>query len=127
MSGLVLDASAYLALIQEEKGHDLVRLALDDSITSAVTKAEVIHVLQRVGLEINAVSKIVNALIPHALSFDDEQSTITGFIAAKASPVRLSLGDRACLALAYHYGYPVLTADRIWADLDLGVEVRLIR
>ena len=90
MPSVVLDASAYLALIQGEKGHDLVRIALDDSITSAVTKAEVIHVLQRVGLEINTVNKVVNALIPHALSFDDEQSTITGVIAAKASPARLS-------------------------------------
>ena len=50
--------------------------------------------------------------------------------AALRSPTRhlgLSLGDRACLALARRVGAPALTADRAWADLDVGVEIRLIR
>ena len=39
----------------------------------------------------------------------------------------LSLGDRACIATAKHFGLPVIIADKVWARLDLGVEVRLIR
>ena len=39
----------------------------------------------------------------------------------------LSLGDCACLATARQHGLPVMTADRAWAGLDLGVEIRLIR
>jgi ribonuclease VapC len=39
----------------------------------------------------------------------------------------LSLADRACLALGMRLNAPVLTADRAWADLDIGVNVRLIR
>ena len=39
----------------------------------------------------------------------------------------LSLGDRACLALAKSQGGLVLTADRVWATLDIGVEIELIR
>jgi PIN domain nuclease of toxin-antitoxin system len=42
-------------------------------------------------------------------------------------PFGLSLADRACLALAKQRGLPVLTADRIWQTLDLGVAVVLIR
>lgn len=39
----------------------------------------------------------------------------------------LSLGDRACLALGLRLGLPVLTTDREWQGLDLGVEVRAAR
>jgi len=39
----------------------------------------------------------------------------------------LSICDRACLALAKRLGLPVVTADREWVSLDLGVVVTLIR
>jgi ribonuclease VapC len=39
----------------------------------------------------------------------------------------LSLGDRACLALAHRLDLPVLTADRSWLRLGLGVDVEPIR
>lgn len=39
----------------------------------------------------------------------------------------LSLGDRACLAVAHRLGATALTADRAWRDLQLGIAVRLIR
>jgi PIN domain nuclease of toxin-antitoxin system len=39
----------------------------------------------------------------------------------------LSLGDRACLALAAELGVVALTTDREWARADVGVEVALIR
>lgn len=39
----------------------------------------------------------------------------------------LSLGDRACVALARRLALPALTADRAWTGLDLGVELHQIR
>jgi PIN domain nuclease of toxin-antitoxin system len=39
----------------------------------------------------------------------------------------ISLGDRACLALAFRLGLPVLTSDGSWADLGLDVAVQAIR
>jgi len=39
----------------------------------------------------------------------------------------LSLGDRACLATGLRLGWPVITADRSWAIVDVGVTVHLIR
>lgn len=38
-----------------------------------------------------------------------------------------SLADRVCLALAIDRGLPVVTADRKWAELDLGIDIRMIR
>ena len=42
-------------------------------------------------------------------------------------PGGLSLGDRACLALARRYGARVLTADGTWTRFDIGVRVQAIR
>jgi PIN domain nuclease of toxin-antitoxin system len=39
----------------------------------------------------------------------------------------LSLGDRACLALAKQRNATVWTADRLWAQLGLDVPIELIR
>lgn len=39
----------------------------------------------------------------------------------------LSLGDRACLALGLRLDAPVITADRSWAGLRLGIRVKTIR
>jgi PIN domain nuclease of toxin-antitoxin system len=37
------------------------------------------------------------------------------------------LADRACLALGLRLGGPVVTADRVWGKLDIGIEIILIR
>ncbi len=39
----------------------------------------------------------------------------------------LSLGDRACLALAARLGVAALTADRAWQQAEVDAEVTLIR
>jgi PIN domain nuclease of toxin-antitoxin system len=39
----------------------------------------------------------------------------------------LSLGDRACLALAETPGLPAVTADRHWAQPGLSIDIRPIR
>jgi PIN domain nuclease of toxin-antitoxin system len=39
----------------------------------------------------------------------------------------LSLGDRACLALAIALKAPVWTSDRSWKKLNIGVTVHLMR
>jgi ribonuclease VapC len=39
----------------------------------------------------------------------------------------LSLGDRACLALAIDQKAIALTADRVWANLQIGVDIQVIR
>ena len=48
-------------------------------------------------------------------------------ILSKHPRAGLSLGDRFCLALAVRTKRPVITADRLWSTLDLGVEIINIR
>ena len=59
--------------------------------------------------------------------FDDARARITGLLIDKTRPFRLSLADRACLALGRELGLSVVTADRSWRQVKIGVEVVLIR
>jgi ABC-type antimicrobial peptide transport system ATPase subunit len=55
------------------------------------------------------------------------QAHIAGSLWQQTKALGLSLGDRACLALAIQLNLPVLTADKLWQQLDVGVAIQLIR
>jgi PIN domain nuclease of toxin-antitoxin system len=59
--------------------------------------------------------------------FDEELARQTGALRPATRSLGLSLGDRACLALAQREQLPILTADRIWAKLDLGIAIKVVR
>jgi len=62
-----------------------------------------------------------------AFSPDGESLAIaTGLMRSATRDAGLSLGDRACLALAIREHSSVLTADRAWATLDLDIVVEVI-
>ena len=58
--------------------------------------------------------------------FDPAQALDTGLLRPPTRTRGLSLGDRACLALARARGLPAYTAERSWATLNLGVDIHLI-
>jgi ribonuclease VapC len=60
-------------------------------------------------------------------SFDVAQARATAELWELASNGGLSLGDRACLALAVALGAMAVTTDRRWSTLDIGIPVRVIR
>lgn len=122
---VVLDASAILAWLNGEPGGGAVRAALPDSIVSAVNWAEVLQKAEQLGSEPGAIEEL-------ATSFGIEVVDATrtdAIVAAKLwePGTSLSLGDRFCLALGFLQDMPVLTTDRIWADLDTGSEVVVVR
>jgi ribonuclease VapC len=130
VSGIVLDASALLALLNEEPGADVVVATLPGAAISAVNLSEVYAKLDEVGIAGSAARSTLEELGLAVHTFDAEQALATGMLRSRTSAFGLSLGDRACLALGLHLGLPVLTADRVWRDLDpldLGVEVRPVR
>ena len=59
--------------------------------------------------------------------FDARQAIIASDLRPSTRHLGLSLGDRACLALANSLGAPVMTADRAWAALDVGISITVIR
>jgi ribonuclease VapC len=127
ISGHVLDASALLAMLQDEKGADLVRSCLRGSWISAVNLAEVltkgIDGSVPLGLQQQGLAALPLKVVP----FDAELAADAAALRPATRAAGLSLGDLACLALGRRLGLPVLTGERDWARLDAGVKVKLIR
>ena len=128
----VLDASALLALMQSERGADVVDelLANHDCVASSVNMAEVGSKLIDKGLPPAQLERVLAASDVQVIDFDAVQAVICAQLRASTRELGLSLGDRACLALARGMQATAVTADRAWADLDadaIGVPVRLIR
>lgn len=123
----VLDASALMALIRGEPGADTVVSCLSRAIISAVNQAEVQTKLVSAGIdEALAWWHIAEARCP-SVPFDEDQARIAGGLVRVTRPYGLSLGDRACLALAIQRKAAVYTTDSAWKNLGLGIEVNVIR
>lgn len=123
----VLDASALLALLNEEPGSEVVEASIPGAVISAVNLSEVIAKLSENGLPDEAIHQVLEDVELEVHVFDAVSAHQTGRLRPETRSSGLSLGDRACLALGRQLGLPVLTADRPWRDLALDVEVRLIR
>ena len=127
MAKVVLDTSALLAFVNGEPGDEAVAELIGDAVVSTVNFAEAVTKLVDRGSSL-AVARDALAMADYDVAdFDREQAETTGALIVKTRPKALSLGDRACLALALRDNAPAVTADRSWSDIDLGVDVRIFR
>jgi len=127
MSSVVLDSSALLAFIHGEPGGEGVAEVIGDAVMSSVNHAEVVTKLVGRTGSLAAARAALGLASVDIVDFDQSLAEEAGALVRHTRPAGLSLGDRACLALAAREGVPAVTADRIWATLKLNVEVRLIR
>lgn len=100
---------------------------MEKALLSAVNLVEVATRLLDVGASATEIEGLPERLRCEVVPFDEELALGAGLLRVRTRHLGLSVGDRACLALAQREGLPVLTADRAWAKLDVGVEVVLIR
>lgn len=124
---IALDASALLAFLFREPGHRMVAAVLDASCISAVNLAEVLGRFARDGHDPGqALARIRRSRI-ECVPFLAEDAALAAALVPATRALRLSLGDRACLALAAARGIPAYTADRAWQDIALGITIEVIR
>jgi PIN domain nuclease of toxin-antitoxin system len=127
VASVVLDASALIAYLNEEPGADVVGEFIDDALISAVNLAEVLAKITEKVTSIELAGKIVNVVDIDIIDFDRRLAEDVAALVTRTKKFGLSLGDKACIALASRERLPALTADRAWARLDLDVEIKLIR
>jgi PIN domain nuclease of toxin-antitoxin system len=127
MIEVVLDASAILALLNKEPGSDEVLKCIGKAAMSTVNLSEVIAKLADAGIPEEDIRQIISHLNLEVIDFNQEQALKSGILRPITKSIGLSFGDRACLALGIILNQPVLTTDRLWVSINVGVEVRLLR
>jgi PIN domain nuclease of toxin-antitoxin system len=100
---------------------------LGHAAASAVNLAEVHTKLVSRGGDPDEAWEDALSATQHPVPFTLQQARIAGGLVAVTRALGLSLGDRACLALALTLKAPVYTTDRAWRNLKLGIPIHVIR
>jgi ribonuclease VapC len=129
VSVAVVDASAVLALLLNEPGAGRIAPIISECALSSVNQAEIVGYLARNGASEAAIREMLTGLRLEVVAFDAELAFAAGLLLPATRTAGLSLGDRACLALARRLAVQALTTDRSWLSIAraVGVEIELIR
>jgi ribonuclease VapC len=126
MIDCVVDSSVVMAVLYGEPGIDTAITRLSQAAISSVNFAEVVSKLCEDGVSAAEAQAHILEFDLEVVPFDLDQATIAGALRPITRAQGLSLGDRACLALARQRNVTVLTADRAWSRLS-GFDITLIR
>jgi ribonuclease VapC len=129
----ILDASAFLAYVRAEPGGERIRDLIGTSLgISMVNYAEVLTRLSDFGLDPRTTDAEMRreGLVGQSielLPLTEDDAVEVAALRSLTRRLGLSLGDRVCLVTGRKRGQAVLTADRAWSGLEMGVEIELIR
>lgn len=130
MTRAVIDSSVITAILKSEQIDDQAYAIVDGGIMSAVNVADVYGNLRKLpGPVANAVSEIDRLLktLSRVEPFTAIQARTAGLLKEPTRHAGLSLGDRACFALAMTIGAEIYTVDTIWANVQLNIPVNVLR
>jgi PIN domain nuclease of toxin-antitoxin system len=127
VSRAVLDASAVLALLFGETGAAVAVERGQSGFLSAVTYSEAIAKSLDRGVPLETVKQAMDGFRLTLVPFDESHALTAASFRTATRGKNFSFANRACLATALLARLPALTADRKWQEVDLGVEIILIR
>lgn len=124
----VLDASALLAVSKGELGADFVMELINskDCVISSVNMAEVGTRLLDLGLPIHELGRGIAQFNVDVIDFNQEQALACAALRTLTKSAGLSLGDRACIALAQLMQGCVVTSDRAWLDIAETTQIKVL-
>lgn len=124
---IALDASALLAFLLRERGHERVGALLNEACMSTVNFSEVLGRFARAGQDVGLIAQKLLEAPVELVAFSTQQAAIAAALVPETHANGLSLGDRACLALARERGIRAVTADASWERLKLSIGIEAIR
>ncbi len=127
MSESVLDSSVLIAVLRNERLDNDVIDVVDGAVISAANFAEVWTRIHDLGLTNDPRAQAIFTLLARVEPFTESQARLAADLRPATKSAGLSLGDRACLALALEIGGEVYTADRQWSNISVGCPIHLIR
>jgi PIN domain nuclease of toxin-antitoxin system len=127
MSTIVFDSSILIAILKQESGFELAEKSLNEALISTVNLAEVATYLARNSVPADTIREALATFPIQVVPFEENHALIAGCLYVSCRHLGLSLGDRACLALAKSKKLPVLTADKAWSNLDIGISIQTLR
>jgi ribonuclease VapC len=116
----VYDASALLAILNDEMGQEAVIAHLastEEGLISAANWAEVASKLADRGESPEKIEIGLAAFGLEVVPLDAKLALAVGALRPVTRSIGLSLGDRCCIALAAVRGAEIITGERIWAQL----------
>ena len=125
---IIFDSSALIMFFAKEPGYEMAGTYMGRAMMSSVNIAEVYkYCMESQHLTEDECSVLVAQSRIEIIPFNQEQALITAKLVSKTKKYSLSLGDRACIALTILNNCPVLTCDKIWKEVDLGIVCLLAR
>ena len=124
----VLDASALLAVSKGERGADFVMDLINtkECVISSVNMAEVGTRLLDLGLPVHELARGFAQFGVDVIDFNREQALACAALRTITKSAGLSLGDRACIALAQLMQGCVVTSDRAWLDIAETTQIKVL-
>jgi len=117
---VILDSSAFIALLDQETGWEAVSMVMNKSAMSSVNVSEVTkYLIDRRKYSMAEAQKIMEQLLDEIIPFTAEHAYIAANFYPDTKTLGLSLGDRACLALVSITGSTVYTADKVWSKINI--------
>lgn len=126
MGSIVVDASAVLAVLNQEPRAQRWGKSLADAAVSSVNLSEVVAKLSEGGIGEEKIRGALEALGMETVPFDVHLAYEAGLLRPRTKSLGLSLGDRACLALAMRMNLPAVTTDRAWTRLRPEAKIAVI-
>jgi len=126
MSEIILDASALIAMLNEEPGGTKVAQNIASARMNTVNYAEVVSHYIRLGMPEREVDAMLDPLPMTVVPADKALAQLAGRLRATTADAGLSLGVRFCLALAVHDGLPAWTADKAWRTVAEAVKAEVV-